>query len=88
MKGGVIMISFYNWVIPLKDLKTPFGDFANDVHFDANFPKKATSKDSILKYLNSLNASLDVLELFDLIYFAYSLDMGKISYQSIKNIKF
>ena len=21
MKGGVIMISFYNWVIPLKDLK-------------------------------------------------------------------
>ena len=82
------MISFYNWVISLKDLKTPFGDFANDVHFDTNFPKKATSKDVILKYLNSLNASLDVLELFDLIYFAYSLDMGKISYQSINNIKF
>lgn len=80
------MISFYHWATCFKDLDTPFGDFASDMLSDKTFPKRNIGKYSILKHLNSLQADRIAIEIFEMMYLSYSLDIGKINYYKISNI--
>ena len=55
-------MTFYQYLAPFQKENSTTGDVAKDVYLDPNFPKRATSLKTILKYLNGHDASIHCLE--------------------------
>jgi uncharacterized protein YozE (UPF0346 family) len=48
------LISFYDWLVKQKNLRTALGQFARDATRDPAFPREVASLDAVLEYARAV----------------------------------
>lgn len=57
--------SFYDWLMEQLDRRGPIGAFALAANEDEDFPRQASSRKVIRRYLTSIEAPPETFEAFD-----------------------